>query len=108
MFQVDKENYEQLKLASTEVIEHLKQIKNIEISDNGNGSSMNVEIEQILCCDFKMLGILYGLKGPNSKHACVLCDFDLTQEKEEYNEMGKIYGSFTVYYDVIVIIFLTI
>lgn len=90
LFQVDKENYEQVKLVSKEVIDHLKQIKNIEISDNENGSLTNVNVEQILCCDFKMLGILYGLKGPNSDHPCVFCDFNFQKkEDEEYYEMGN-------------------
>jgi hypothetical protein len=59
-FEIQKEEYDQVKQALKEVLKELENIKFIEIADNQYG------IDFYLGCDYKMNRILYGQKASNS------------------------------------------
>jgi hypothetical protein len=59
-FEIQKEEYDQVKQALKEILKELENIKFIEIADNHYG------IDFYLGCDYKMNRILYGQKASNS------------------------------------------
>jgi hypothetical protein len=59
-FEINKENYEQVKDSLNEILFHLENINFIEIAD------VNYKIEFYLGCDYKMNRILFGQRSSNS------------------------------------------
>ena len=86
---IDSENYDEVKSALQEIIDQLKCLKNIAIIDK-NGTTCNLQIEQYLCCDFKMLTILYGLNNSNSHYGCIFCEHDLSSDKITNKQTGQV------------------
>jgi len=59
-FEIIKENYEQVKESTKELLHLVEEIKSIKIKQKV------FEIIFFLCCDYKMLRICYGFKAANS------------------------------------------
>lgn len=59
-FEIIKEDYEQVKESTKELLKLIEEIKSIKIKDK------IFEIKFFLCCDYKMLRICYGFKAANS------------------------------------------
>jgi hypothetical protein len=71
MFVIDKEDYENVERALSQILLKLMEVKKLEIND------ASFDVEWFLAADYKMLAILYGLNAANSHQACVWCTCDL-------------------------------
>ncbi len=71
MFEIQKENYDELKICLKELIEKVSNVDNITIDDK------NFKIEFYLAADYKMLRILYGHKASNALEGCVWCKYSM-------------------------------
>ena len=71
----------------TEIIAQLDDLITIDIG------GVCYMIEKYLCCDLKMLAILYGINGANSNQPCIWCDYnikgDITDEAGNYIYSSK-------------------
>ncbi len=57
---------------------------------DNNGITVNFKVQQYLCCDFKMLTILYGLNSSNSNYGCIFCEHDLSTDKITNKQTGEV------------------
>jgi hypothetical protein len=71
MYEIKKENYEEIKESFSEILAKIKTIKSIEINEK------DYLIEFFLACDYKMLRILYGQKAANANEGCLWCNINL-------------------------------
>ena len=74
MYEIKKENYEEIKESFSEILTKIKTIKSIEINEK------DYLIEFFLACDYKMLRILYGQKAANANEGCLWCNINLKNE----------------------------
>jgi hypothetical protein len=70
MFEIEYENYDQIKISLENMLEKIKEIKEIDI----NGTMYKVKF--YLGGDLKFLAIVLGIKAANSCHPCPWCNFD--------------------------------
>jgi len=73
MFEIIKENYDELSASLSDLLQLLDNLKSIEI----NG--IKFKIEYFFSSDYKMLLNLYGHKGANSKESCFWCQKNLKE-----------------------------
>ena len=72
MFQIDTENYEQVKGALKELLDKIEKVDKIDINQK------EYKIKYTLGGDMKMILNLFGLNGPNAHYACPWCKSNLT------------------------------
>ena len=70
MFEIKKENYEELSKSLKEILDLLERIDNIQIGDK------TFNIKFYIGADYKMLRLIYGQKSSNASESCVWCKFD--------------------------------
>ena len=70
MFQIDSENYDELKAALKELLLKLDCVKTVDLNKK------NYEVHMTLGGDMKCIALL-GINAANSKQACLWCIFDL-------------------------------
>lgn len=69
-----------------EIVAQIGDLESITVGEN------SYLIEKYLCCDLKMLSILYGINRANSNQPCIWCDYNVMNDKK--NDAGKfIYSS---------------
>ena len=73
MFQIESECHSDLKGALKELLDELKEIKQLQI----NGKHYNLEMK--LGGDMKCIALLLGLNAANAKHACCWCHCNLKE-----------------------------
>ena len=71
-FEIEKENYQNLKEALKEVFENLKQIQNSTITIN----QKKFTVRLMLGADMKFIAIVFGLNQSKSNFCCPWCYFD--------------------------------
>lgn len=79
MFEIEDENYEQLRIALREVFESIHELSEFEIDNR------QYRIKKILSGDMKFLSIVYGLKSARSNHPCIWC----VCPKEKFSEFKE-------------------
>ena len=71
MFQIDSENYNELKSALKELLLKLECVKEVNLNKK------NYEVQMTLGGDMKCIALLMGINAANSKQACLWCKCDL-------------------------------
>ena len=71
MFEIQNEEYDEVKIALKDVLVLLCTSKEIEIGTK----SYNIDFH--LGADYKMLRLLYGQKASNAAESCVWCRFNM-------------------------------
>lgn len=69
MYQVEKECYDEVKISLEKAFDEIKKLDQLTIMGK------TYTIIKYLCCDMKMLLIIYGLLSANSNHPCVFCHY---------------------------------
>jgi hypothetical protein len=67
MFEIDSENYDEVKVSLEELLGLIKGIQTVEID------GVSHKIIFYLCTDYKMARLLYGHKASNATNSCVWC-----------------------------------
>ncbi len=70
MFEIKKEDYEELEKSLKEILDLLEKIDHIKIGEK------TFKIVYYIGADYKMLRLLYGQKSSNANETCVWCRFD--------------------------------
>jgi hypothetical protein len=74
MFEIEYENYEQIKNSLEKILTKIKEITEINV----NGKFYNIKF--FLGGDLKFLSIVLGIKAANSHHCCPWCHFDKSKK----------------------------
>ena len=65
MFQIESENYDELKAALKELLHKLESVKTLNLNNKNN------EVHMTLGGDMKCIALLMGINAANSKQACL-------------------------------------
>ena len=81
MFEITKESYDQVSKSLDGIISQLNNLNEILIDGR------TFKIEKYLCCDLKMLAILYGINGANSNQPCIWCYYNIKEDIQDNHGM---------------------
>ncbi len=70
-FEIESENYENLKNSLKELLDQIKMTNSIEIDE------ITYKLDYYIGADYKMLRLLYGQKESNASEACIYCKTNL-------------------------------
>ena len=73
IFDIDKEDYEELCLVLNDIKDQIEKLDNIEIDGE------MFKIETFMGGDLKILAIIYGINAANANIPCIWCKFDKTK-----------------------------
>ena len=73
MFQVQQENYDQIKGCLNQLLNDIKNINTVNI----NGEIFN--IKKSIGGDLKFLASLYGINAANADHPCIWCKVNIKE-----------------------------
>ena len=83
-FQVDSENYENVKTSIKEILDALKHFTEIEINKT------QYKVIKYFGGDLKFLATMYGINAANSKFPCVWCEEFNSQSQVDLAQQFKI------------------
>ena len=73
MFEIESENYDNVKSALKDLLQELKTINEITI----NGKTYKIKF--VFGGDLKFISIVFGLQAANSNHPCPWCHIDISK-----------------------------
>jgi hypothetical protein len=79
-FEIFKESHVEVKESLEEMLSRLKNVTQIE------HNNIIYQIKFFLCCDYKMLRVLYGHRESNAKYGCAFCHKDLKTNKPDLDQ----------------------
>ena len=79
IFEINKENYEELRECLTELAEQIKNLDHVQIENK------KYKIKKYLAGDLKFLALMKGINGANAKYPCLWC----TTGKDHYQTRGN-------------------